>query len=144
MAKTAKKAPAKKTAKKAAKKPAKKPAKKIAAPDRKIGKSPALATPYGKAPAVKDFAAAFKQIMGAPRKRSAAELFGDEPTPKFDSLVLKQMVASFHEDGMRLPELNAAAVKIGLNPQAFNLVCALTSPTAKQLREDVMTYMAVL
>jgi len=94
------------------------------------------------APAVHDFAQAFKEIIGNP-KRTAAQLLGDDPKP-FNGVTLKELVTVFVADNKRLGELTMAAKQAGCDPQAFTMVAVLSLPYMRETRAAVELYLKVL
>ena len=130
-------------------------------PKRKIGKSPALAAPYGKpgvqdntlkgmsglgdmTPAVHDFAKAFKNMIGPPPKRSAASLLGDEAPPQINGVTLRELVTTFIADNKRFGELTAYAKAAGFDAQAFAIVAVLHLPYMRETKAAVELYTKML
>lgn len=113
-------------------------------PKRKVGKSPALAAPYGMTPAVHDFATAFKSMIAGPPKRSAASLLGDEAPPQINGVTLRELVTTFIADNKRFGEITAYAKSAGFDAQAFAIVAVLHLPYMRETKAAVELYTKML
>lgn len=113
-------------------------------PKRKVGKSPALAAPYGMTPAVHDFATAFKSMMAGPPKRSAASLLGDEAPPQINGVTLRELVTTFIADNKRFGEITSYAKAAGFDAQAFAIVAVLHLPYMRETKAAVELYTKML
>lgn len=111
---------------------------------RAVGKSPALAAPYGMTPAVHDFATAFKSMMAGPPKRSAASLLGDEAPPQINGVTLRELVTTFIADNKRFGEITSYAKAAGFDAQAFAIVAVLHLPYMRETKAAVELYTKML